>query len=66
MITTDNQLIKLEPNIQFIQKLIDDLDKVAEKKIFAYFKELMKTAKPKRNNGYQVLFDFLKIFMYNS
>ena len=54
MITTDNQPIKLEPNIQFIQKLIDDLDKVAEKKIFAYFKELMKTAKPKRNNGYQV------------
>ena len=54
MITTDNQPIKLGPNIQFIQRLIDDLDKVAEKKIFAYFKELIKTAKPKRNNGYQV------------
>ena len=54
LITTENTPIQIEPNIKFIQKLIDDLDKVAEKKIFAYFKELMKTAKPKRNNGYQV------------
>lgn len=55
MITTDNQPIKLEPNIQFIQKLIDDLDKAAERKILTYFKNLMKTAKPKRNNGCQVM-----------
>ena len=54
MITTDNQPIKLEPNIQFIQELIDDLDKAAERKILTYFKNLMKTTKPKRNNGYQV------------
>lgn len=54
MITTDNQPIKLEPNIQFIQELIDDLDKAAERKILTYFKNLMKTVKPRRNSGHQV------------
>lgn len=54
LITTENTPIKIEPNIKFIQELIDDLDKAAERKILTYFKNLMKTAKPKRNNGYQV------------
>lgn len=54
LITTENTPIKIEPNIKFIQELIDDLDKAAERKILTYFKNLMKTAKPKRNNGCQV------------
>ena len=55
MITTENIPTQIEPNIKFIQELIDDLDKAAERKIFSYFKNLMKTAKPKRNNGCQVM-----------
>lgn len=54
LITTENTPIQIEPNIKFIQELIDDLDKVAERKILTYFKNLMKTAKPKRNSGHQV------------
>ena len=54
MITTENAPIQIEPNIKFIQELIDDLDKTAERKILTYFKNLMKTAKPKRNSGHQV------------
>lgn len=54
MITTENTSIRIEPNIKFIQELIDDLDKAGEREILTYFKNLMKTAKPKRNNGYQV------------
>ena len=50
LIATENTPIKIEPNIKFIQELIDDLDKAAERKILTYFKNLMKTAKPKRNN----------------
>lgn len=55
LITTENTPIQIEPNIKFIQELIDDLDKAAERKILTYFKNLMKTAKPKRNNGCQVM-----------
>lgn len=55
LITTENIPAQIEPNIKFIQELIDDLDKAAERKIFSYFKNLMKTAKPKRNNGCQVM-----------
>lgn len=55
LITTENIPTQIEPNIKFIQELIDDLDKAAERKIFSYFKNLMKTAKPKRNNGCQVM-----------
>lgn len=54
LITTENIPAQIEPNIKFIQELIDDLDKAAERKIFSCFKNLMKTAKPKRNNGCQV------------
>lgn len=54
LITTENAPIQIEPNIKFIQELIDDLDKTAERKILTYFKNLMKTAKPKRNSGHQV------------
>lgn len=55
LITTENTPIQIEPNIKFIQELIDDLDKAAERKILTYFKNLIKTAKPKRNNGCQVM-----------
>lgn len=54
LITTENTPIQIEPNIKFIQELINDLDKAAERKILTYFKNPMKTAKPKRNSGHQV------------
>lgn len=55
MITTENTSIQIEPNIKFIQELIDDLDKAAERKILTYFKNLMKTVKPRRNSGIKLM-----------